>query len=164
VTLRRRQARGDQRLLRHRSLLDAATAMSGYLPERPDRRKRDTLETGPHDYGRQSAVPRATIHSCGWPVTSERSSGQRHVIAVELLRRVDTKLATLLKRALDCKTQAGYESTDIRRADAVSCVRWARQLVEAAESRLHAGRIQVAFCSGVGLPDSDAVIRGRSPG
>jgi hypothetical protein len=68
----------------------------------------------------------------------ERSSGQRHLAAVELLRRVDTKLATTLKRALDRKTQAGYESTDISRADAASCVRWARQLVRAAESRLQA--------------------------
>jgi hypothetical protein len=68
----------------------------------------------------------------------ERSSDQRHPAAVELLRRVDTRLATALKRALDRKTQAGYESTDISRADAASCVRWARQLVAAAESRLHA--------------------------
>jgi hypothetical protein len=68
----------------------------------------------------------------------ERSSDQRHLAAVELLRRVDTRLATALKRALDRKTQAGYESTDISRADAASCVRWARQLVEAAESRLQA--------------------------
>ena len=74
-----------------------------------------------------------TCHALG-----ERSSDQRHGAAVDLLRRVDTKLATSLKRALDRKTQAGYESTDISRADATSCVRWARQLVKAAESRLQA--------------------------
>jgi hypothetical protein len=68
----------------------------------------------------------------------ERSSDQRPVIAVELLRRVDTTLATVLKRAVDRTTQADYESTDISRADAARCVRWARQLVEAAEPRVHA--------------------------
>jgi hypothetical protein len=74
-----------------------------------------------------------TCHALG-----ERSSDQSHLAAVDLLRRVDSKLATSLKRALDRKTQAGYESTDISRADAASCVRWARQLVRAAESRLQA--------------------------
>ena len=74
-----------------------------------------------------------TCHALG-----ERSSDQRHGAAVDLLRRVDTRLATSLERALDRKTQAGYESTDLSRADAASCVRWARQLVKAAESRLQA--------------------------
>lgn len=45
--------------------------------------------------------------------------------AVELLRKVDAKLSASLKRALDRKTQAGYESVDISAADAASCVRWA---------------------------------------
>jgi hypothetical protein len=40
-----------------------------------------------------------------------------------------------LKRALDRKTQAGYESTDISATDAASCVRWAEQLLAAAEAR-----------------------------
>jgi len=43
---------------------------------------------------------------------------------------------TTLKRALDRKTQAAYESADIRDIDAASCVRWAQQLVSAAEARL----------------------------
>jgi hypothetical protein len=69
---------------------------------------------------------------------SERSSDGNHVSAVDLLRQVDAKLATALKRALDRKTQAGYESVDISKADATSCVRWARQLLAAAEARLEA--------------------------
>ncbi|MGB2756108.1 MAG: hypothetical protein WBD02_00410 [Acidimicrobiia bacterium] len=42
----------------------------------------------------------------------------------------------MLKRALDRKTQAGYESVDIGKGDAASCVRWAEKLVAAAETRL----------------------------
>jgi hypothetical protein len=57
------------------------------------------------------------------------------VSAVDLLRQVDASLATALKRALDRKTQAGYESVDVSTADATSCVRWARQLLSAAEAR-----------------------------
>jgi hypothetical protein len=83
-------------------------------------------------YAAIAASDAITCHSLG-----ERSS-DGHMAAVGLLRRVDPKLATVLKRALDRKTQAGYESTDISRADAASCVRWARQLVAAAESRLQA--------------------------
>lgn len=58
--------------------------------------------------------------------------------AVELLRKVDAKLSASLKRALDRKTQAGYESVDISAADAASCVRWAEQLLTAAKERLQA--------------------------
>jgi hypothetical protein len=72
-----------------------------------------------------------TCHALG-----ERSSDGNHTAAVDLLRRVDSALASALKRALDRKTQAGYESTDLSAGDAKSCVRWARQLVEAAEARL----------------------------
>ncbi len=72
-----------------------------------------------------------TCHALG-----ERSSDGNHVSAVDLLRQVDAKLATALKRALDRKTQAGYESVDISAADAESCVNWAGQLLEAAEARL----------------------------
>ena len=66
----------------------------------------------------------------------ERSNDSNHVSAVDLLRQVDAKLATALKRALDRKTQAGYESVDIGSADAASCVKWADQLLAAAEARL----------------------------
>ena len=66
----------------------------------------------------------------------ERSNDGNHTSAVDLLRAVDPKLATALKRALDRKTQAGYESVDISAAAAANCVKWAEQLLAAAESRL----------------------------
>ena len=72
-----------------------------------------------------------TCHALG-----ERSNDGNHGSAVDLLRQVDAKLATALKRALDRKTQAGYESVDISAADAASCVKWADQLLAAAETRL----------------------------
>ena len=72
-----------------------------------------------------------TCHALG-----ERSNDGNHVSAVDLLRQVDAKLATALKRALDRKTQAGYESVDISAADALRCVKWAGQLLAAAEDRL----------------------------
>ena len=72
-----------------------------------------------------------TCHALG-----ERSNDGNHVSAVDLLRQVDAKLATALKRALDRKTQAGYESVDVSAADAASCVKWADQLLAAAEERL----------------------------
>jgi hypothetical protein len=74
-----------------------------------------------------------TCHALG-----ERSNDGNHVSAVDLLRQVDAKLATALKRALDRKTQAGYESVDISAPDAASCVRWAEQLLAAAEERREA--------------------------
>ena len=64
-----------------------------------------------------------TCHALG-----ERSNDGKLVSAVDLLRQVDAKLATALKRALDRKTQAGYESVDISAADAASCLKWAGQL------------------------------------
>lgn len=81
-----------------------------------------------------AAIAAADAITCH--VLGERSSDGNHVAAVELLRLVDVGLATALKRALDRKTQAGYESTDISASDAASCVRWAEQLLAAAEARL----------------------------
>jgi hypothetical protein len=78
-----------------------------------------------------AAADAITCHALG-----ERSSDGNHVSAVDLLRQVDSKLSTSLKRALDRKTQAGYETTDISAADAASCVKWAEQLVASAEARL----------------------------
>ena len=74
-----------------------------------------------------------TCHALG-----ERSSDGNHVAAVELLRKVDVRLSTALKRALDRKTQAGYESADISASDAENCVKWASQLLAAAHARLEA--------------------------
>ena len=72
-----------------------------------------------------------TCHALG-----ERSNDGKHGSAVDLLRQVDARLATALRRALDRKTQASYESVDISAADATSCVKWADQLLAAAEARL----------------------------
>ncbi len=80
-----------------------------------------------------AAADAITCHALG-----ERSNDGNHVSAVDLLRQVDAKLATALKRALDRKTQAGYESVDISAADAEGCVRWASQLLVAAEARIEA--------------------------
>ncbi len=80
-----------------------------------------------------AAADAITCHALG-----ERSSDGNHMSAVDLLRRIDVDLATALKRALDRKTQAGYESVDISAPDAKSCVRWAQQLLVAAEARLAA--------------------------
>jgi hypothetical protein len=67
---------------------------------------------------------------------TERSNDGNHASAVALLRQVDATLATTLKRALDRKTQAAHEITDISRADAANCVKWAKQLLAGAERRL----------------------------
>ena len=78
-----------------------------------------------------AAADAITCHALG-----QRSSDGNHVSAVDLLRQVDAKSSTSLKRALDRKTQAGYESVDISAADAASCVKWAEQLHAAAAARL----------------------------
>lgn len=78
-----------------------------------------------------AAADAVTCHALG-----QRSSDGNHTSAVDLLRQVDASLSTTLKRALDRKTQAGYESADISAADAASCLRWARRLLEAANTRV----------------------------
>jgi hypothetical protein len=65
----------------------------------------------------------------------ERSADGNHAAAVELLSRVDNRLANALSRALSRKSQAAYESRDIGVKDADACVRQATSLVEAARSR-----------------------------
>jgi len=80
-----------------------------------------------------AAADAITCHALG-----ERSSDGNHESAVALLRQVDASLATALKRALDRKTQAGYESLDVSATDATRCVRWARQLLSAAKARFEA--------------------------
>jgi hypothetical protein len=67
---------------------------------------------------------------------TERSNDGNHSAAVDLLRQVDSGLATTLKRALDRKTQAAYESNDISGTDAANCVKWAKQILAGAEVRL----------------------------
>lgn len=115
-----RQAR--QRLVDARQFLEAAE-----LLDAPDVVATNAIH---------SAIAAADAIACH--ALGERSSDGSHVAAVDLLRQVDRRLATTLKRALDRKTQAGYESADISLADAESCVRWARQMLTAAEARLEA--------------------------
>jgi hypothetical protein len=67
---------------------------------------------------------------------TERSNDGNHGAAVDLLRQVDPSLATTLKRALDRKTQAAYESNDISSSDATNCMKWAKQILAGAEARL----------------------------
>ena len=64
--------------------------------------------------------------------------GGNHLGAIALLHTIDVGLSSALKRALDRKTQAAYESADPSRSAAGSCVKWARQLLTEAESRLEA--------------------------
>ncbi len=68
----------------------------------------------------------------------ERSADGSHLAAVELLAKVDRKLASSLKRVLDRKTQAAYESRDVASADAAACVRHAALLLDAARVRVTA--------------------------
>ena len=66
----------------------------------------------------------------------ERSADGNHSAAVALLSRVDIKLSAALKRALDRKTQAAYESRDISTEDARMCVRQAQLLRDAAQDKV----------------------------
>lgn len=65
-----------------------------------------------------------------------REQSAEHATAVDLLGRVDSKLANALGRALNRKTQAAYESRDIAAKDAAMCVRQATILLAAARSRV----------------------------
>lgn len=77
---------------------------------------------------------RPTAITCS--ALGERSADSDHGAAVDLLRQVDASLAAALKRSLDRKTQAAYESDDISNSVALSCVKWAKKLVTGANRRL----------------------------
>ncbi len=66
----------------------------------------------------------------------ERSADGSHAMAVDLLGRVDRRLADALSRALSRKTQAAYESRDLAAKDAAACVRHAVSVIEAARPRV----------------------------
>jgi hypothetical protein len=66
----------------------------------------------------------------------ERSADGNHPSAIQLLGRVDVGLSAALKRALDRKTQAAYESRDISAGDANMCLRQATILLDAARDRV----------------------------
>lgn len=115
-----RQAR--QRLVDARQFLEAAE-----LLEAPDVVATNAIHAA------IAAADAITCHALGEP-----SRDASHGAAVGLLRQVDPKLATALKRALDRKTQAGYESADVSDSNAASCIKWAKQIVAVAEARLQA--------------------------
>lgn len=66
----------------------------------------------------------------------ERPADGSELSAVEFLARVDRKLSAVLKRALDRRAQAAYESRDISASDARMCLRQAELLLEAARDRV----------------------------
>jgi hypothetical protein len=66
----------------------------------------------------------------------ERPADGDPLAAVELLSRVDRKLSAALKRALDRKVQAAYESRGISVSDAKMCLRQAALLLDAARDRV----------------------------
>ena len=66
----------------------------------------------------------------------ERSADGNHAAAIQLLSRVDSDPSAALKRALDRKTQAAYESRDISASDAKMCLRQAILLLAAARERV----------------------------
>jgi hypothetical protein len=65
-----------------------------------------------------------------------RPSDGNHAAAVQLLSTVDPRFGAALKRALDRKTQAAYETRDISVKDAESCVRQAAMLADEARRRI----------------------------
>lgn len=66
----------------------------------------------------------------------ERSADGSHTAASDLLREVDPELAGTFARLLNRKQQAAYESRDVSAANAATCVRQAKTLVDAARRRL----------------------------
>jgi hypothetical protein len=66
----------------------------------------------------------------------ERPADGDALAAVDLLSRVDKKLSAALKRALDRKVQAAYESRGISVSDAKMCLRQAALLLDAARDRV----------------------------
>ena len=66
----------------------------------------------------------------------ERLVDGNHAAAIQLLSRGDSNLSADLKRALDRKTQAAYESRDISASNAKMCLRQATLLVTAARDRV----------------------------
>ncbi len=66
----------------------------------------------------------------------ERPADGSEAAAVEMLGRIDKKLSAVLKRALDRKAQAAYESRDISVSDARMCLRQAEILLDAARDRV----------------------------
>ena len=73
-----------------------------------------------------SAIASADVICC--VRLGQRSNDQNHRAAIDLLNKVNPEFANLLRRALDRKQQAGYESRNLADSDAASCVEQARKL------------------------------------
>ena len=114
------QTRARQRLVDARQFLEAAV-----LLDAPDVVATNAIH---------ASIAAADAITCS--ALGERSADSDHGAAVDLLRQVDASLAAALKRSLDRKTQAAYESDDISNSVALSCVKWAKKLVSGANRRL----------------------------
>ena len=74
---------------------------------------------------------------CGL-VLGERSAGDDHIQAINLLKRAihpSTKAATSLKRLLTQKTPVQYGADAISSSDAADLIRWARDIVQEADAK-----------------------------
>ena len=87
-----------------------------------------------------SAIASAGVLCC--LALGRRSDDGNHHAAVALLAQVDSALSTQLRRALDHKQQAGYESRDLSDSDAATCVEQARKLHTAAQIALLRSGVQ----------------------
>lgn len=81
-----------------------------------------------------AAIAAADVLCC--LALGKRSSSANHSDAVELMHQVDATAANSLRRCLDLKTRAAYETRDLSAKDAAATVRHATHLVEAAEKAL----------------------------
>jgi hypothetical protein len=82
----------------------------------------------------QAAVAAAEAVCC--VALRERPEEGNQLAAVEFLGRVDRNLSAVLKRALDRRAQAAYESRDISVNDARMCMQQAELLIDAARQRV----------------------------
>ncbi len=78
-----------------------------------------------------AAIAAADVLCC--LARGRRSSSANHNDAVDLLQQVDASAANSLRRCLDLKTRAAYESRDVSAGDAATTVRHAARLIDAAE-------------------------------
>jgi uncharacterized protein (UPF0332 family) len=81
-----------------------------------------------------SAIAAADVLCC--LRLAQRSNDGNHAAAIKLLQQIDPQLAQKLRRALDHKQQAGYESRNLSDADASTCVEQAVKLFAAAQEAL----------------------------
>ena len=71
-----------------------------------------------------------------------RANDGNHRSATDLLRQIDPQHANHLRRALDHKQKAAYESRDLADSDAAACVEQARRLYRGAQEAIVGKRPQ----------------------